>query len=250
MIAVSRHGRVGAPDVVLLHPIATSSVVWSAQIASWSQHYRIHAVDLAGHGASAESATTLEQHAAHVATALAEVRSAAFVGLSFGGMVAQAFALAHPTKVRALVVANSSGVTPPPVAQLWDERLAQATEHGMASQVAPTLARWFSPEFALRSPATLEWVGRLISTTPLDGYRGAIRSIQGLDHARRVRELGKPTLLVGGTRDAALPPPITQALAETLNAELVMLEAAHLSNVEQRDAFSDVVGEFLARQLV
>jgi 3-oxoadipate enol-lactonase len=55
-----------------------------------------------------------------------------------------------------------------------------------------------------------------------------------------------PTLVIGGSLDPATPPPHSEALARAIaGAELVMLDAAHLSNVEQPERFSQVVRTFL-----
>jgi 3-oxoadipate enol-lactonase len=49
--------------------------------------------------------------------------------------------------------------------------------------------------------------------------------------------------VIGGTQDAATPPEHTQLIAGTIpDARLVELDAAHLSNVEQAEAFTHIIG--------
>ncbi|WP_255326431.1 alpha/beta hydrolase [Sphingobium sp. EM0848] len=64
---------------------------------------------------------------------------------------------------------------------------------------------------------------------------------------RAVAFVDLPTLIIGGTLDPTTPPSHSEALAKAITgAELVMLDAAHLSNVEQADAFTEAVTDFLA----
>jgi 3-oxoadipate enol-lactonase len=96
-----------APVVVLLHAIATCSELWAQQIPVWSQFARVLAVDLPGHGASAPrpQISSLDQYAHALAELLANasIEDVSIVGLSFGGMIGQAFALNYPQRVRSLV---------------------------------------------------------------------------------------------------------------------------------------------------
>jgi 3-oxoadipate enol-lactonase len=54
-------------------------------------------------------------------------------------------------------------------------------------------------------------------------------------------------LIIGGTVDPATPPEHSHQLAAGIaGARLVMLEAAHLSNIEKPDEFTAALGDFLA----
>ncbi len=136
-------GRADGPPVVLLHAIATDSSMWLAQIPVWAGMFRLICMDLPGHGNSPEADEELDL--AGYADCVREVLdaerigSASLVGLSFGGMVAQAFALSYPERVRSLVLAHTSARTVEAVRGIWDGRIAQLEKEGMAAQVTPTL---------------------------------------------------------------------------------------------------------------
>jgi len=136
-----------APVVVLLHAIATCSELWAAQIPVWSQFARILAVDLPGHGTSAPrpQINSLDQYAHALAELLASagIEDVSIVGLSFGGMIGQAFALNYPQRVRSLVLSNTSARTPAAMQETWSRRKEHAATHGMQEQVATTIERWF-----------------------------------------------------------------------------------------------------------
>lgn len=246
-------GPDAAPPLVLLHAIATSGELWAPQVAVWSAHFRLVRIDLPGHGASPAPATAQEEgllaYAMQVRRVLDQlgIERAGIVGLSLGGMVAQAFALAFPERAAALVLAHTGARTAPAVRELWARRLAQFEDAGLDAQVEPTLERWFTRDFAARSPVTLAWVARQIRATSPVGYAAAIRAIQGLDHAERLGEIRAPTMVVAGREDTAVPPAVGAALAEgVLGSRFVVLEdAAHLSSVQQPVAFTETVGAFL-----
>ncbi|HSV84473.1 MAG TPA: alpha/beta fold hydrolase [Ramlibacter sp.] len=250
-------GPVGAPVVVLLHPIATHGAIWAAQGPVWAAAFRVVTIDLPGHGGSApleQAAPTLHDYAEAVRAVLdaLEIELAAIVGLSLGGMVAQAFALAWPQCTRALVLAHTSAQTAPAVRDVWSGRLASFQEQGLEAQVAPTLERWFTRSFRAEAPSTVAWVAAQIRSTSDAGYAAAIRAIQQLDHLGRLGEISAPTLVVAGADDTAVPPAAARAMADAIpGARLFVLpQAAHLGNVEQPVAFTEAVGRFFHQALI
>jgi pimeloyl-ACP methyl ester carboxylesterase len=179
------------------------------------------------------------------------IRRAAIVGLSLGGMVAQAFALAYPEQVSALVLAHTSARTDESVREVWSRRLALFEEQGLEAQVASTLERWFTRSFAAASPMTMRWLAQQIRATSPAGYRAAVRAIQGLDFLDRLKEVTAPALVVAGAADSAVPPAAASVLAASIpGAKLVVLDdAAHIGNVQQPVAFTETVGKFLLTAL-
>src|SRR5690349_13886702 len=101
------HGS--GPPLVLLHGLGSSADDWLLQVPVLSQRYFTVAVDLRGHGRSRRAGDrgsfTIAQMADDVAALLEQLGQppALVMGLSLGGCVAQALAVRHPQKVRALV---------------------------------------------------------------------------------------------------------------------------------------------------
>lgn len=244
-------GPRSAPVVVLLHAIATNLELWAPQIPVWSTRFRVLSVDLPGHGESEAQPRiqSLEAYAAALERLLTResIATASLVGLSLGGMIAQAFALMFPERVRALALCNTSARTPPQLREVWSQRKQAALEHGMASQVSATLERWFTPSFARSSPLHVARIARMIERTSVEGYCSAIEAIQRLDLLDELPRLEMPALVVAGRDDKAATPEIAREIAARLHdARLVILDdAAHLSNVEQPVAFTETVGAFL-----
>lgn len=249
-------GPAHAPAVVLLHSLATHSGLWAHQVPAWSVDLRVIAIDLPGHGRSAvaRQPLTLADMADRVLAVLDHlgVAQAAFVGVSLGGMVAQAVALDRAHRVSALVIAHAGARTDETVRAIWDQRIEQFEASGMDQLAQPTLERWFPRAFSESAPLTLQWMASLIEATDPQGYVMAIRAIQGLDHLDRLPAIRVPTLVVAGQADAAVPSAVASAVAHRIpHARLHLLEdTGHIGNVQQPLLFTERVGEFLQSALV
>jgi 3-oxoadipate enol-lactonase len=68
-----------------------------------------------------------------------------------------------------------------------------------------------------------------------------------MDHRDLLARIGAPTLVIAGRHDQATPLAAAQFIhARIAGAALSVLDAAHISNVEQPVPFADAVLEFLA----
>lgn len=109
-------GRETAPPLVLLHGAGTNSAMWAGDVAEYSQHYRVLAVDLLGEpGKSAPNRPTWNgpAYAEWLEDVLdvLKVEAAAVMGLSQGAWTALKFAVYKPDRVKALVLLSPGGIT-------------------------------------------------------------------------------------------------------------------------------------------
>lgn len=91
------------PDLVMLHGWAMHSGIWSSVRDQLAQRYRLHLVDLPGHGRSpVDQAYSLDR----IAQRVAEILPAESIvcGWSLGGQVAIRLALSVPQRVNKLVL--------------------------------------------------------------------------------------------------------------------------------------------------
>lgn len=95
------------PDLVLLHGWAMHGGVFAPLAEPLARHFRLHVVDLPGHGWSRDDTTPLEP-AACARAIIAATPPGAWLGWSFGGLIAQRAALDHPDHVRALALIAAS----------------------------------------------------------------------------------------------------------------------------------------------
>lgn len=246
-------GPANAPMLVLLHSIATSTAMWDDQIAALSDRFRVIAVDLPGHGQSPAlgGEPGMADYADAVADALAPVFSgrAIFVGLSIGSMIAQQIGARYPDRVAGLVLSNGVAYAPPPVVAAWQDRVAAAEAEGMASQVEPTLSRWFTPEFLANADQAIAEavarIGQLVADTTVEGYCQAARAIAALDNRALLPTITVPTLVLAGEGDTAAPAEAVVTIADAIpGARYQLLPGAHLVNVEHSETYTRLLAEF------
>jgi len=249
-IACRFDGPQDAPLLVLSNSLGTDMGMWEPQMAAWTQAFHVLRYDQRGHGGSdapagAYSIDRLGRDAVELLDALGIAR-VHFCGLSLGGMTGQWLGVHAPERIDRLVLANTSAHMGPPSA--WQGRIEGVLRDGMAPLAEASIARWFTPDFPARFPEAVEPIRAMLLATNPAGYAGCCAAIRDMDQRRTIALIDRPTLVIGSKLDPATPPPHSEALARAIEgAELLMLEAAHLSNVERPDAFARAVLDFLTR---
>ena len=246
-------GREGAPVVMLSHSLASSMLMWKPQLKALEPHFRVLRYDMRGHGGSEapEGAYTLEM-LAEDAVALLDalgIDGVHFVGLSIGGMIGQGLALNHASRLKSLVLCDTSAVMPSEAQPILQQRIEAARQNGMAEQVDGTLERWFTPEYLKANPPEVEMIRQQIRSTPLAGYIGCSEALRGLNYLERLPEITLSTLIIVGEEDPGTPVAAAEAIHERIaGSRLVILPSArHLSNIEQAEAFNRALLDFLPR---
>jgi 3-oxoadipate enol-lactonase len=128
----------------------------------------------------------------------------------------------------------------------WHDRMTLVRKSGMAAIADAVTQRWFTPQFCASSPDAVDAIRAMLLATAPDGYCGSCAAIAAMDMRPALPRIMARTLVIGGTLDPATPPEHARALASGIpDATLVELTAAHLSNVELPEAFTDAVSTFL-----
>ncbi len=244
-------GRQDAPAVVLSHSLGSSMAMWNPQMEALESHFRVLRYDMRGHGGSdaPEGAYTLEQlgeDAVGLLDAL-RIRVVHWVGLSIGGMIGQYLVLNHADRLRSLVLCDTAAAIPEEAQAMRQQRIEIAREQGMEPLVEQTLDRWFTPAFLRLNPPQVELIRRHFLATPVAGYIGCSEAIRNLNYLERLSEIKTPTLIIVGEEDPGTPVTASEAIHERIaGSSLVVLpSAAHLSNVEQPEAFTRALIDFL-----
>lgn len=243
-IAYRFDGPATAPVLLLSNSLGTDLTMWAPQIEAWTRTFRVLRYDQRGHGASdapvgAYSMDRLGRDVVELLDAL-KLDRVHVCGLSLGGMIGQWLGVRAAERLDRLVLANTSGWMGPPSA--WDARIALVRDKGMAPLAQASVERWFTPDFVRRAPEVVAAIVSGLEATNPGGYAGCCAAIRDMDMRRTASLITAPTLIIGGLQDPSTPPSQSYALSAVIpDARIEMLEAAHLSNVEQPDRFADIV---------
>lgn len=217
----TKHGS--GPDLLLLHGNGEDSSYFVHQIEEFSRDFTVWAIDTRGHGRSPMGAApfSIYQFADDLADFmdLHGIWQADILGFSDGGNIAALFALAHPERVRRLIL-NS--------ANLWPEALTD----GLLGEIVPRFETICT------------------SDDPAEQYEAGLLALMleepHIDPAALAR-LTMPVLVIAG-EDDLVRPEHTQLIYESLpNAGLVILPGTHTVAADDPAAFNAAVWDFFAQ---
>jgi 3-oxoadipate enol-lactonase len=237
------------PAVIFSNSLGSDLRIWDGVAARLLPHFRVVRYDLRGHGltealAPPYSAEDLARDVVALLDGL-EIRDAVVCGVSVGGVVAQAVALNHPERVRALVLSDTGARIGS--AEAWQQRIDKVRADGVDSLVQMTMDRWFCAGFRERFKADVRGYSLMLRQTSVDGYAGTCAALRDADFRRAVAGIGKPALVLCGVEDIATPPELGRELAGLIpGAQFSLIDnAAHLPCVEQPAAVVERMRKFL-----
>lgn len=240
-----------APPLVISNSLGTNLGMWDAQMPALNRRFRTIRYDSRGHGASAApdrpySIAELAADALALMDALG-IEKAHWLGLSKGGMVGQWLLTHHRDRIDRAVLANTAAHMGPP--NLWNDRIRTVRAKGMKAITPAVIERWFTKGFRESGDAAIDRIAAMLHATPAEGYAGCCAAIRDMDQREGVRSVTNPVLVIVGKHDPATPPEAGRRIAGSIpGAKLKALDAAHLSNVEQPDAFTRAVVDFLSEK--
>lgn len=246
-ISYRLEGPSGAPVVMLSNALGTHHGMWDCQMRALTGRFRVLRYDTRGHGASAVPPGPYELASlGHDALALLDalgLPSVSFCGLSLGGMTGLWLAAHAPGRLQRLVVSNTSSFVGQP--QMWNARIEAVHRGGMAAVTDAIIERWFTEPFRAAAPAEVERIREMLLACPADGYAACAAAVRDMDLREDLQAIVAPTLVICGARDAGTPPEHSRVIAQRLrDARVLELPAAHMSNIEARDAFTMSVLDF------
>jgi 3-oxoadipate enol-lactonase len=250
-INVVIEGPENAPVLMLSNSLGTTHAMWQPQLDAFKQHFRLVRFDRRGHGGSGvpKGPYTMEGLARDVLAVLdgLGLKKVNWCGLSMGGMEGMWLGANAPERFERMVLCNTSAQFPD--RKIWDDRLRFARQNGLAAMVGANMERWFTKGFREREPKTIAWITEMFLTTPLEGYIGCGEAVRDMDHRALLPSIKVPTLVIAGRHDPATTLQAGEYLRDHIpGVAFTVLEAAHISNVEQPAAFSNAVLEFLLQK--
>jgi len=250
-INVEVEGPADAPPVILSNSLGTDLHMWDLQAAALKERFRVIRYDTRGHGSSGAPAgpysmERLGRDALKVLSQLGVLR-AHWCGLSMGGMTGMWLARHAPEYIDRLVLANTAAKSATP--DMWNTRIRTVNAKGMEAIADTVLGIWFTKSFHERTKETIARFRATMVAIEPQGYVGCCAAIRDMDQRWDIGGIKTPTLVIAGKQDNATPVSASELIVSRIKgAKLKILDAAHISNVEQPPAFTDAVEKFLLKK--
>jgi len=209
--------------LILLHGNGEDGSYFTHQLPYFSRRYRVLALDTRGHGLSprGEGPFTIRRFSEDLLQFMdeQEIPSAHILGFSDGGNIALCFALAHPERVRSLILNGAN---------------LHASGVKRSVQLPIEIGYRIASLFARRSAGArrnAEMLGLMVNDPNID--------------PDELKKLTVPTLVIAGTKDM-IREEHTRLMAEKLpNSRLILLPGNHFIANKNPEAFNRAVDQFL-----
>lgn len=248
--------------VLFVHEFAGDHRSWAPQVAHFGKSHRCISYAARGYppsdvptNLSAYSQALAVEDAIAVLDA-ADIPAAHVVGLSMGGFATLHLVLSHPDRVRSAVIGGVGyGSQPEKQEQFRNESnaIADAFESHGSAKVAegyavgparvqlqvknPTAWREFAEALAQHDPT-----GAALTMRGVQAARPSLYALQ-----KELRAVRTPLLIIAGDEDEGSLEPSLMLKRTISTAGLAILPSTgHTANLEDPQAFNDLVGRFLA----
>ena len=231
------------PAILLTHGYTATLRMWDPQVGALADRFRVIRWDMRGHGESdSPGDPRAYSHEASVADMAAildacGVDRAVVGGLSLGGYLSLAFHVAHPERVRALMLFDTGPGYRKDAARVEWNRLAESYAVRFESEGLAALGGGAEVKVSKHRSA--------------QGLAHAARGILAQKDATVIESLPHikvPTLLIAGSEDKPFLTGMDYMAAKIPGATKVIIEGAgHAPNLERPEAFNAAVSSFLER---
>jgi 3-oxoadipate enol-lactonase len=164
-----------------------------------------------------------------------------------GGMVGQWLGANAPERIGKLILSNTNCYYPDPTN--WLNRIKAVKQGGIGAVADTVIASWLTADFREREPQITANMKAMLLASPMQGYLACCDALSTLDQRALLPKIKNPTLVIAGRHDMATPVAAGEFIRSQIpGASLTILDAAHISNVEQPHAFTETVIGFLTQR--
>ncbi len=244
-------GRDDGPTLMLSNSLGCTMAMWRPQMDALTRLFRVIRYDRRGHGKSGvpPGPYSMDRFGRDVIAILdgLNIAKTHWCGLSMGGMVGQWLGARAPDRFDRMVLSNTSCYYPDPTN--WDNRITAVKQGGIASVADTIISGWLTADFRAREPQITAQLKEMLVASPQQGYLACCEALRTLDQRDLLPRINRPTLVIAGRHDTATPLAAGEHIrAHIPGASMTILDAAHISNVEQPHAFTEAVIGFLTQR--
>lgn len=242
-------GDASKPAIVFSNSLGTNYSMWQAQIDFFQKDHFVICYDTRGHGASTapQGPYTLSQLGEDVIVLLdhLNIRKASFCGISMGGLTGQWLAIHYPSRFNHVIVCNTAAKIGHE--QAWLDRAALVRKDGLAPIASTAASRWFTEPFIQSNAAIVAKLSNDLGTGSSEGYASCCEALAKADVREQLKDIQIPVLIIAGAQDPVTTVVDGEFMQQRIaGSQLFAINASHISNVEQPEAFNQAVANFIA----
>jgi pimeloyl-ACP methyl ester carboxylesterase len=240
-------------DVLFISGLADEGACWVDQVAGLKNRYRLTTFDNRGVGRSStpDGPFRIADFAADTAALIdaLELERPHVVGSSMGGAIAQELTLAHPDRIRSLVLNGTWCRGDRFLHEIFRNWMWSAEKADSIRDFLVTVNLWcFSPRI-WNEGIMDEWIAAAEASPYAQSVDAFCRSTEALiehDSADRIAAINIPTLVTVGELDLVLPARFSEELVQRIpNARLVVIPAVgHQPFQEVPEDYNRLLDEF------
>jgi len=222
-LAYIEMGNPAGRPVVLIHGYTDNARDWWPLLPYLDKSWRLIIVDIRGHGASSkpECCYTRLDFAYDIKLLLdaLKIDRADIVGHSLGSIITQTFAEYWPERTDKVVLISSTGGPPkgaPPAKPAFDYRSEIEKLKDPIDPDSPFMIAWWSSPTPV-DETFIRLQRRDAAAIPLKVWLAVLdQGLSGADLQATLPKLKAPTLLIWGSADPIMEPPVRQTLRDAL----------------------------------
>lgn len=240
--------------LVFIHGFPFDRSSWNPQYNYFKDFCRVVTYDIRGFGSSISDSDTQFSMEVFARDFLAFLKAlsidkAIVCGLSMGGYVLMHALKMEPERFAGIVLCDTQcNDDSDDAREKRMKTIEQIREKGIADFAEGFLKHVFHPQTFSRNPEVVEAVNDVILCNTQHALLATIKAMADRPATCDVLQHVKvPALIICGAQDIITPPEKSEAMHALIrNSRLVIIDdAAHLSNLDQPDAFNKHLGEFI-----
>ncbi|ULM97697.1 alpha/beta hydrolase [Peribacillus frigoritolerans] len=243
-------------SLIFIHGVGLDLTMWEKQVEDLSKHFRVIAYDMVGHGGSGHppGPYSLSQFVEQLAGLMNHLRieKSHIIGFSMGGMVAQAFALKYPDKVKTLTIMNAVANRTKEQRNAVLKRVEEVKRTGPLATIEPAIKRWFNLEFMDLQEEIVSKIRERLQTNDAVSYLAAYTLFATADEELwpQIQQINIPTQIITGEHDLGSNPEMARQMHEMIvGSELMIVpNMRHMLPIEGAKIVNEAIRSFIERQ--
>jgi len=243
-------------SLIFIHGVGLDLTMWEKQVEDLSKHFRVISYDMVGHGGSEHppGPYSLSQFVEQLAELMNHLRieKSHIIGFSMGGMVAQAYALKYPDKVKTLTIMNAVANRTKEQRNAVLKRVEEVKRTGPLATIEPAIKRWFNLEFMDLQEETVSKIRERLQTNDAASYLAAYTLFATADEELwpQIQQINIPTQIITGENDLGSNPEMARQMHEMIvGSELMIVpNMRHMLPIEGAEIVNEAIRSFIERQ--